>query len=171
MLQTCYYLYRLRLQTVITFLCTLLLKDGCLLDVKSHILYSPLPCQIPLPGFETFRFCVSQYEERDRMLLRNLCFVLGAKFVEKLTRKVTHLLCKFTSGPKYEAACQWGIRSVTSEWISECVRQVKSHFTMICMCPIWFSANLLRYLRKGRKVLQTRRKSIANKEKNRSAGI
>lgn len=99
------------------------LEDGCLLDVKSHILYSPLPCQIPLPGFETFRFCVSQYEERDRMLLRNLCFVLGAKFVEKLTRKVTHLLCKFTSGPKYEAACQWGIRSVTSEWISECVRQ------------------------------------------------
>lgn len=140
MLQSCYYLYRLKFQTVITFFCTLLLKDGCLLDVKSHILYSPLPCQIPLPGFETFRFCVSQYEERDRVLLRNLCFVLGAKFVEKLTRKVTHLLCKFTSGPKYEAACQWGIRSVTSEWISECVRQVKSHFTLwiqtICMWRI-----------------------------------
>ncbi|KAK7301429.1 hypothetical protein RJT34_12293 [Clitoria ternatea] len=98
-------------------------KDGSLLDVDSHILYSPLPCRVPLPGFESFRFCVSQYEEKDRILLRNLCFVLGAKFVEKLTKKVTHLLCKFTNGPKYEAACKWGIRSVTSEWIFECVKQ------------------------------------------------
>lgn len=99
------------------------LEDGCLLDVSSHILYSPLPCQIPLPGFEKLRFCVSQYEEKDRLLLRNLCFVLGAKFVEKLTKKVTHLLCKFTGGPKYEAACKWGIKSVTSEWIYECIKQ------------------------------------------------
>lgn len=102
----------------------LFLKDGCLLDVNDHILYSPLPCWIPFPGFENFRFCVSQYEEKDRLLLRNLCFVLGAKLVEKLTKKVTHLLCKFASGPKYEAACKWGIRSITSEWIYECVKQV-----------------------------------------------
>ncbi|XVF36981.1 hypothetical protein REPUB_Repub19eG0105700 [Reevesia pubescens] len=101
------------------------LEDGCLLDVDSHILYSPLRCQIPFHGFKSFRFCVSQYEEKDRLLLRNLCFTLGAKFVEKLTRKVTHLLCKFTSGPKYEAACKWGIHSVTSAWIYECVRQNK----------------------------------------------
>ncbi|XP_057993349.1 uncharacterized protein LOC110654330 isoform X2 [Hevea brasiliensis] len=99
------------------------LEDGCLLDVGSHIIYSPLPCQIPLPGFESFRFCISQYDERERLLLRNLCFVLGAKFVEKLTRKVTHLLCKFTNGPKYEAACKWGICSITSEWIYECARR------------------------------------------------
>ncbi|XP_031281662.1 DNA topoisomerase 2-binding protein 1-A isoform X3 [Pistacia vera] len=64
-----------------------------------------------------------EYEDKDRMLLRNLCFVLGAKFVEKLTKKVTHLLCKFISGPKYEAACKWGIPSVTCDWIYECVRQ------------------------------------------------
>ncbi|KAI4337857.1 hypothetical protein L6164_016226 [Bauhinia variegata] len=99
------------------------LEDGSLHDVASHILYSPLPCQVPFPGFESFRFCVSQYEEKDRILLRNLCFVLGAKFVEKLTKKVTHLLCKFSNGPKYEAACKWGIQSVTSEWIFECVKQ------------------------------------------------
>ncbi|XP_010539678.1 PREDICTED: DNA topoisomerase 2-binding protein 1-A isoform X2 [Tarenaya hassleriana] len=99
------------------------LEVGCLLDVGSHILYSPLPCQTPLSGFQSFRICVSQYEEKDRLLLRNLCFVLGAKFVEKLTRKVTHLLCKFADGPKYEAACKWGIVSVTSDWVYECVRQ------------------------------------------------
>ncbi|GLT55836.1 hypothetical protein SLA2020_289240 [Shorea laevis] len=98
------------------------LEDGCLLDAGSHILYSPLTCQIPMPGFERFRFCVSQYEEKDRLLLRNLCYVLGSKFVEKLTKKVTHLLCKFASGLKYEAACRWGICSVTPEWIYDCVR-------------------------------------------------
>uniref|UniRef100_A0A803R0B0 BRCT domain-containing protein n=1 Tax=Cannabis sativa TaxID=3483 RepID=A0A803R0B0_CANSA len=101
------------------------LEDGCLLNVKDHILYSPLPCWIPFPGFENFRFCVSQYEEKDRLLLRNLCFVLGGKLVGRLTKKVTHLICKFASGPKYEAACKWGIRSITSDWIYECVKQNK----------------------------------------------
>ncbi|KAL6208329.1 hypothetical protein ACLB2K_019280 [Fragaria x ananassa] len=101
------------------------LEDGYLLDVSNHILYTPLPCRTPLPGFEHFRFSVSQYEEKDRLLLRNLCFTLGAKFVEKLNKKVTHLLCKFTSGSKYEAACKWGIHRVTCDWIYECVKQNK----------------------------------------------
>ncbi|KAM3358278.1 DNA topoisomerase 2-binding protein 1 isoform X1 [Capsicum galapagoense] len=101
------------------------LEDGCLLDVGSHILYSPLPCRVPFPAFQSFCVCVSQYDEKERQLLRNLCFTIGAKFVEKLTKKVTHLLCKFTSGPKYEAACKWGIQPATCEWIYECIRQNK----------------------------------------------
>ncbi|XP_022896632.1 DNA topoisomerase 2-binding protein 1 isoform X2 [Olea europaea var. sylvestris] len=101
------------------------LEAGCLLDVGSHILYSPLPCQIPLPGFEGYRLCVSRYDMKERQLLRNLCFVLGVKFVEKLTKKVSHLLCKFAGGDKYEAACKWGIQLVTAEWIYECVVQNK----------------------------------------------
>ncbi|XP_038898756.1 DNA topoisomerase 2-binding protein 1 isoform X2 [Benincasa hispida] len=101
------------------------LEDGCLWDTNGHILYSPLPCRVPLSGFENIRFCVSQYDDKDRVLLRNLCFVLGAKFVEKLTKKVTHLICKFSDGMKYEAACKWGIHSITAEWIYECVRQSK----------------------------------------------
>ncbi|XP_057249582.1 uncharacterized protein LOC104893213 isoform X1 [Beta vulgaris subsp. vulgaris] len=99
------------------------LEDGRLLDADSHILYSPLPCRVPLPGFEGLRFCVSQYGDKERLLLRNLCFVLGAKFVEKLTRKVTHLLCKFANGPKYEAACKWGVHPIRCEWLYECVRK------------------------------------------------
>ncbi|XP_056693794.1 uncharacterized protein [Spinacia oleracea] len=99
------------------------LEDGRLLDVDSHILYSPLPCRVPLPGFEGLRFCSSQYAGKDRMLLRNLCFVLGAKFAEKLTRKVTHLLCQFANGPKYEAAGKWGVHPVRCEWLYECVRK------------------------------------------------
>eukprot|EP00268_Persea_americana_P053257 TRINITY_DN6013_c0_g1_i4.p1 TRINITY_DN6013_c0_g1~~TRINITY_DN6013_c0_g1_i4.p1 ORF type:complete len:814 (-),score=125.40 TRINITY_DN6013_c0_g1_i4:2532-4973(-) len=107
------------------------LEEGYMVDVGSHILYSPLPCQVPLPGFECLKFCISQYEEKDRVLSRNLCHVLGAKFTEKLSKKVTHLLCKFTSGPKYEAACKWGVQSVTAEWITECIRQN----TMVALDP------------------------------------
>ncbi|KAJ6822655.1 DNA topoisomerase 2-binding protein 1 [Iris pallida] len=55
-------------------------------DVADHILYSPLCCHIPLCGFEGLQFCISQYEEKDNILLKNLCFVLGAKFT-KLTKK------------------------------------------------------------------------------------
>ncbi|KAK4382944.1 hypothetical protein Sango_2823600 [Sesamum angolense] len=94
-------------------------------DVSSHILYSPLTCQIPLPGFEGYRLCVSRYDMRERQLLRNLCYVLGVKFVEKLTKKVTHLLCKFADGDKYEAACRWGIHVVTADWIYECATKNK----------------------------------------------
>ncbi|KAF3787341.1 DNA topoisomerase 2-binding protein 1 [Nymphaea thermarum] len=97
--------------------------EGVMREAGSHILFAPLKCRIPLPGFESFWFCVSQYDKKERMLLRNLCYVLGAKFTEKLTAKVTHLICKFTEGPKYEAACNWGIKLVTAEWISDCVEQ------------------------------------------------
>ncbi|MQM03934.1 hypothetical protein Taro_036722 [Colocasia esculenta] len=99
------------------------LEEGCLLDVGSHILFSPLRCHIPLSGYQGIRFCISQYEDKERVLLKNLCFTLGGKFTEKLTKRVTHLLCKFAFGPKYEAACNWGIESVTAEWINECIRQ------------------------------------------------
>ncbi|KAL5719563.1 hypothetical protein ACHQM5_012319 [Ranunculus cassubicifolius] len=101
------------------------LEAGCMPDIGSHIIYSPLPCRVPFPGFESFRFCVSQYEVKDRLLLKNLCVVLGAKFTEKLTKRVTHLFCKFSNGPKYDAACNWGKQPVTSEWITECIRQDK----------------------------------------------
>ncbi|KAG9159286.1 hypothetical protein Leryth_019890 [Lithospermum erythrorhizon] len=99
--------------------------DGRLLDVGSHILYSPLPCQIPFVSLEKFKICISQYNEKERSLLKNLCFVLGTKFTEKLTKSVTHLLCKFASGPKYEASCKWGMQSVTAEWLYECIKQNK----------------------------------------------
>ncbi|KAL7126194.1 hypothetical protein ABFS83_14G169100 [Erythranthe nasuta] len=101
------------------------LEDGCLLDVSSHILYSPLSCEIPLPGFEGYRVCVSRYDTKEKQLLRNLCYVLGGKFTEKLNKKVTHLLCKFADGDKYEAASRWGVHIVTAEWIYECAMQNK----------------------------------------------
>ncbi|CAO2152825.1 unnamed protein product [Urochloa humidicola] len=101
------------------------LEEGCLQDVGSHPIFSPLRCRIPFPGFEKFRFCItlSQYGERDRFLLKNLCFALGAKFTEKAFKGVTHLICKFASGDKYEVYSKRGTPTITAEWLYECVKQ------------------------------------------------
>jgi topoisomerase (DNA) II binding protein 1 len=100
-------------------------------DVRDHPIYSPLRCRIPFPGLEKFCFCVplSQYDKKERSLLRNLCFILGTKYTEKATNKVTHLICKFATGPKYEAYSKRGAATITVEWLLECVKQVLiSHF-------------------------------------------
>ncbi|CAL4994384.1 unnamed protein product [Urochloa decumbens] len=99
------------------------LEEGCLQDVGSHPIFSPLCCRIPFPGFKNFRFCISQYGERERFLLKNLCFALGAKFTEKAYKGVTHLICKFASGPKYEVYSKRGTPTITAEWLFECVKQ------------------------------------------------
>ncbi|XP_041995003.1 DNA topoisomerase 2-binding protein 1-A-like isoform X2 [Salvia splendens] len=99
--------------------------EGCLLDIGSHILYSPLQCKIPLPGFEAYCLCVSGYDMKEKQLLRNLCFILGVKYAKKLTKKVSHLLSKFAQGDKYQAACRWGMNVVTADWIYECAKQNK----------------------------------------------
>ncbi|TVU26224.1 hypothetical protein EJB05_28761 [Eragrostis curvula] len=99
------------------------LEEGCLQDVTNHPIFSPLRCRIPLPGFEKFHFCISLYEEKERCLLKNLCFTLGAKFSVKAKKGVTHLICKFAFGQKYEAYSKRGTPSVTAEWLFECVKQ------------------------------------------------
>ena len=84
--------------------------------------------------------------DKERQLLRNLCFVLGAKFVEKLTRKVTHLLCKFATGEKYMLACKWGLPTITCEWLYECARKVRrSCLPVFCLMHSLLS-NLLEVL-------------------------
>ncbi|CAO2152845.1 unnamed protein product [Urochloa humidicola] len=100
-------------------------EEGYLQDVGSHPIFSPLRCRIPFPGFEKFRFCItlSQYGERERFLLKNLCYALGAKFTEKAFKGVTHLICKFASGDKYEVYSKRGTPTITAEWLYECVKQ------------------------------------------------
>ncbi|PAN41605.1 hypothetical protein PAHAL_8G056000 [Panicum hallii] len=101
------------------------LEVGCLQEVGSHPIFSPLRCRIPFPGFEKFRFCISlsQYGERESFLLKNLCFALGAKFTEKAFKGVTHLICKFASGDKYKVYSKRGTPTITEEWLFECVKQ------------------------------------------------
>ncbi|CAM6126136.1 unnamed protein product [Calypogeia fissa] len=99
-------------------------QEGTLPDINSHVLFQPLSCEVPLPGFQTLRFASTQYADGERILLYNLCHVLGAKYQEmKMTRRATHLLCKVGDGQKYESALQWGVEVVTPEWLYACVAQ------------------------------------------------
>ncbi|KAE8648325.1 hypothetical protein Csa_023095 [Cucumis sativus] len=50
------------------------LEDGCFWDTNGHILYSPLPCCVPLPGFENIRFCVSQYDDKRQSIVKKSVF-------------------------------------------------------------------------------------------------
>lgn len=101
------------------------LEEGCLQDVGSHPIFSPLCCRIPFPEFKSFWIFVSpsQYGERERYLIKNMCFTLGAKFAEKTYTKVTHFICKFAIGVTYEAYFKRGTPTVTAEWLFECVKQ------------------------------------------------
>ncbi|KAL6868202.1 hypothetical protein ACP4OV_015047 [Aristida adscensionis] len=103
------------------------LEEGSLQNIGDHPIFSPLRCRIPFPGFEKYRFCISlsQHGEKERFLLKNLCFALGAKLTEKATKTVTHLICKYASGPKYDVYSKRGTPTVTQEWLFECVKQDK----------------------------------------------
>lgn len=97
---------------------------------------------------------MSQYEEKDRLLLRNLCFVLGAKFNEKLNKKITHLLCKVKDGQKYHAACNWGIEITTADWLFACVSKVSlDYLLMVCNLAVLFDACAAVYIAAVVKVL------------------
>lgn len=90
-------------------------------DPSHHVIFRPLTCQIPLLGFSSFIICASLYDTLERELMRNLSFCLGAKVTEKLTRRVTHLLCPHAQGEKYKTAIMWGIKVVKVEWLFSCV--------------------------------------------------
>lgn len=101
-------------------------EEGKLLDSQSHTLFRPLPCDIPLADFQDVKFCVSQYGDRDRKLLRKLCRVLGVKFTETFNSRVTHLLCKVKAGQKYENAERLGVQCITADWLYACAAQNKA---------------------------------------------
>ncbi|GJN28694.1 hypothetical protein PR202_gb16851 [Eleusine coracana subsp. coracana] len=98
-------------------------RVGHMQDVRDHLIFTPLRCHIPFPGFGNFRFCISQYEEKETSLLKNLCFALGVKYTVKASKKVTHHICKFAIGQMYEIYCKRGIPTITAEWLFECVKQ------------------------------------------------
>ncbi|GJP54237.1 hypothetical protein CLOM_g13335 [Closterium sp. NIES-68] len=94
-----------------------------LIDPSAHLVLRPLPCAIPLPGFAPLRICVSQYSGARRDYILCLCGALGALRTEKLDRRITHLVCSWAHGDKYELATRWGdVAVVTEEWLHACVR-------------------------------------------------
>ena len=98
--------------------------------------------QYLLPTFHGLRICVTGFE--DCMSLKfsskeakaNIIFKVdyrkeledlitnnGGHYRGDLTKEVTHLIAKVPSGPKYTYAGEWGIKTVSVEWLEQSIER------------------------------------------------
>eukprot|EP00850_Spirogloea_muscicola_P000664 SM000002S05744 [mRNA] locus=s2:1902052:1908507:- [translate_table: standard] len=108
-------------------LCVSLHWEEWLHDAGAHVLFRPVHQLGPLPGLGgAAKLCFSQYGAAELSRAKFLCKdVLHAKWTEKLSRQVTHLVVPTRSGEKYLTALKWGLKIVTIEWLYACTRENK----------------------------------------------
>lgn len=58
-----------------------------------------------------------------RKELEDLIINNGGQYRGNLTKEVTHLIAKVPSGPKYTYAGEWGIRTVSVEWLEQSIER------------------------------------------------
>src|SRR4051794_2818234 len=75
---------------------------GRLLDPLSCIYYRPLPASVPYVSMVNLEISVSGWVGDERTEIVGLIKLLGAKYNDKFNKKVTHLICKETTGLKYQ---------------------------------------------------------------------
>ena len=84
--------------------------------------YRPLPCDSPLSSMQNLRISTSLYDEDVKASVHMICHLLGAKYTDRLGRsKNTHLIVSRAEGAKFRAASEWGLHTVTIEWLHACV--------------------------------------------------
>ncbi|CCC05139.1 hypothetical protein SMACR_07877 [Sordaria macrospora] len=62
-------------------------------------------------------------EAEERQHIIDMVEKGGGTYTGDLTRRVTHLVVCKPEGRKYQAAHNWGIRTVTVEWVNDCVER------------------------------------------------
>ncbi|KAI4185621.1 MAG: hypothetical protein LQ346_005858 [Caloplaca aetnensis] len=73
-----------------------------------------------LPTLHNLRICVTGFEDMDyRKKLEDDVTNNGGEYRGNLTKDVTHLIAKETSGAKYKYAIDWKIRIVGVEWLEQ----------------------------------------------------
>ncbi|KAI0199913.1 hypothetical protein F4808DRAFT_461308 [Astrocystis sublimbata] len=64
--------------------------------------------------------CLTGFEDNNvRAMIEDTVRANGGEYVADLSRKVTHLIVSKPEGKKYSAACRWGIRCVSLEWLQD----------------------------------------------------
>ena len=58
-----------------------------------------------------------------RKELEDLIINNGGQYRGNLTKEVTHLIAKVPAGPKYTYAGQWGIKTVSVEWLEQSIER------------------------------------------------
>lgn len=76
-----------------------------------------------LPPFTGMVICCSGLEQNEKITIQKIVNELGGKYARQLSTKCSHLICRITSGEKYEfARTQPAINVVQPKWIHECSR-------------------------------------------------
>ena len=61
---------------------------------------------------------VAYRKELEDLIINN-----GGQYRGNLTKEVTHLIAKVPSGPKYTYAGEWGIKTVSVEWLEQSIER------------------------------------------------
>ena len=72
-----------------------------------------------LPGFKSFRICLSNYNGEARVYLENLAKAAGGEFTKAMREDNTHLITAHTVSEKCDAAKEWNINMVNHLWLEE----------------------------------------------------
>ena len=83
-----------------------------------RLLHYPIARQ-GLPGFKSFRICLSNYNGEARVYLENLAKAAGGEFTKAMREDNTHLITAHLVSEKCEAAKEWNINTVNHLWLEE----------------------------------------------------
>lgn len=96
--------------------------------LMAKVMFPPSnPLHLPVPFKEKVNQCrsmvitVTGYTGSERTLLKNMIFIVGARYTGYLTRTNTHIICKSPTGDKYNKAREWGIHCVNAKWLGDIV--------------------------------------------------
>ncbi|KAI0405620.1 hypothetical protein F4802DRAFT_561278 [Xylaria palmicola] len=68
--------------------------------------------------------CLTGFEDNNvRAMIEDKVRASGGEYVADLSRRVTHLIVAKPEGKKYSAACRWGIRCISIEWLHDSVER------------------------------------------------
>lgn len=87
----------------------------------SNPLHLPVPFKDKVNQCRSMVITVTGYTGVERTLLKNMIYIIGAKYTGYLTRVNTHIICKSPTGEKYTKAKEWGVQCVNAKWLGDIV--------------------------------------------------
>ncbi|CAB1349570.1 unnamed protein product [Coregonus sp. 'balchen'] len=106
-------------------------EQQCVLELGSHLLFSPVSVMEGRSPLSDCVLSVSQFTGAERESLVELAKHLGASVQDYFVRMAnqrkamlasTHLVLQSPEGTKYQAAQKWGLPAVTLRWVLESAR-------------------------------------------------
>ncbi|WWC85363.1 uncharacterized protein L201_000226 [Kwoniella dendrophila CBS 6074] len=96
--------------------------EGCcfeevMLSPDKHIVFRPLPGNMPIPGSATLNVHLSGFSAENNVYMRRLLRAIGGTLSIKLNRQTSHLITVATTGQKVEKAREWGVKVMKESWL------------------------------------------------------